>query len=124
MGEYIEREDVLRQLMNSKADNPTMSAIWRTASDCAISIVQEATAADVVEVKRGRWIESERENIWGDTVKVFECTNCKKFSVKSKGITVKSDFCPKCGADMRERRVRDAAPYEKNGGDGDDDNQN
>lgn len=50
---------------------------------------------EMVEVKRGRWIETKRG---------FHCSNCKKqpgLHPIKRGVFL-SDFCPNCGADMRE----------------------
>jgi hypothetical protein len=52
---------------------------------------------ELVELKRGRWIEhewAEEEN--GLLISNFECSMCHIWERK------KSDFCPNCGADMRE----------------------
>ena len=58
---------------------------------------------DVVEVKHGKWKETDAfpHNVY--------CSNCYKtycqshWSVWENG-TLPRDFCPNCGADMRERR--------------------
>ena len=50
-------------------------------------------------VRHGRWIEhewAEEEN--GLLISNFECSNCHGWERKE------SDFCPSCGADMRERK--------------------
>ncbi len=53
-------------------------------------------------VKRGRWIKTRHENIWGDKTSVFACSACCKYTVGNKGITTKSRYCPNCGALMQE----------------------
>lgn len=58
-------------------------------------------------VKRGKWIETHRKNIWGSSTLVFECSACGKYTVGKKGITIKSRYCPNCGAkmDLEEENV-------------------
>lgn len=50
---------------------------------------------------KGEWIEVKAKNFYGCMITAYECTNCKKHSVGQIAITMKSDFCPNCGADMR-----------------------
>lgn len=61
----------------------------------AMMEVYDAPSIDI-EPKRGEWIRSSDIDIaWGS--KVYTCSNCghKRNS--------KTNFCPHCGADMRER---------------------
>lgn len=55
---------------------------------------------DIKDVTCGKWIETHRKNIWGDSTSVFECSACGKYTVGKKGITIKSRYCPNCGAKM------------------------
>ena len=61
-------------------------------------------AADVVERKRGEWVDTGFENSTG---KIYVCSACNKTNNPNKkdvelGRTKeKPDFCPNCGADMR-----------------------
>ena len=51
------------------------------------------------EVKHGRWVKQFDENCWWT-----ECSECGNYPLKSAyGYEQLSDFCPYCGADMRER---------------------
>ena len=84
MTEYIKREDAL---------------------GCVLGVfdrqrIKELPAADVEEVKHGKWVEVYRENIWGDSVHVLECSACGKYTVGTRGIMTKSNYCPNCGAKM------------------------
>lgn len=65
----------------------------------------EEPGSDVVEVKRGRWIsltECANEGVY--------CSVCHKkvyradYAWCNKKNKVRSNFCPNCGADMREVR--------------------
>lgn len=84
MAEYIKREDAL---------------------GCVLGVfdrqrIKELPAADVAEVKHGKWIEVQKENIWNDIVPVLECSACGKYTVGTRGIMTKSNYCPNCGAKM------------------------
>lgn len=79
--EYIYKEDIRKALYD--ADAITMRAG---------AIISAFPAADVVEVKRGRWIEE--TNTWANGLRCSECGH-KIFG----GTT---NFCPNCGAKMEE----------------------
>ena len=51
-------------------------------------------------VKCGKWIKTYRKNIWGNLTFVFACSACDKYTIGNKGITIKSRYCPNCGAKM------------------------
>lgn len=73
---------------------------------CAIMMwVVEEPAVDAVEVVHGEWItltECSNEGVY--------CSVCHKkvykvdYARSNKPVKMKSDFCPNCGADMRERK--------------------
>ena len=54
--------------------------------------------------KRGEWAIDQEDLEWGNALKRRHCTNCKKrpFFDKEERVFVLTDFCPYCGADMRE----------------------
>lgn len=60
----------------------------------------EAPSADVVEVKHGEWIYTKEILARGGHVSVGECSVCKKRIMPYS----EPNYCPNCGADMRERR--------------------
>lgn len=55
-------------------------------------------AADVAEVRRGRWIDVEHKLLWceDDVEVVSHCFLCG-----SANCLGETPFCPNCGADMR-----------------------
>ena len=68
----------------------------------ALEAFNEIPAADVQPVVRGHWI---RENgiTHGRVMRVCLCSNCKRNAlINEDGLWELSDFCPNCGADMRE----------------------
>ena len=66
--------------------------------------VMDCPTIDAVEVVHGRWIETEEE-VWHlyqrRTITRFRCSQCEQTENK------KSNYCPNCGADMRERKPDD-----------------
>lgn len=79
-------------------NNLTMKQI--TAIRIAEFAIDEICSTDVQPVKRGRWIEHHdliECNVCGFEVKD---TYCEKRDMTSSETSY--DYCPKCGADMRE----------------------
>ena len=92
--EYIEREAVLEEFDACKPrywrdTEAEVQANW----DYKLyrSIVAEAPTADVVEVRRGRWLP---QRLLG--ADVVDCSECKTLG------SPQWNWCPVCGADMRE----------------------
>lgn len=59
MPRYIDADEALRMMRNSKQDCPFVDgkkSVWDVAHDCAISCVDAIPTADVAEVKHGEWI--------------------------------------------------------------------
>ena len=98
MKEYIEREAVLERL--GKVDMDTyygFTAAVQFGVNHAIQCIKEAPAADVVEVRHGRWCRT-KDGDW-------ECSECKEAVVIcdcGKDQTYRKPFCPNCGAKMWE----------------------
>lgn len=87
MAEYIEREALLKDIENDK-----MTVLFDKTS--AIHHVKNQPAADVAEVRRGKWVNDicsvcERVN---PTITEDFCGNY---------ISKPLAYCPCCGADMR-----------------------
>lgn len=98
MDDYIKRQDVLDAIwlvdpQNDGSDGGTvvLQNLELTSADVE-SIVSEIPAADVLPVVRGRWRWVGQDQ-WNDC---YECSQCGKMN------TDNSNFCPNCGADMRE----------------------
>jgi hypothetical protein len=98
MAEYIEREALLNEIDTERDRLVALDMIGaeHILTHNARRIIEEAPAADVVEVKRGRWervIPSKSAAKWSTKVC---CSVCRMT-----GYT-RYNFCPNCGADMRE----------------------
>jgi hypothetical protein len=101
MAEYIEREKVV-ELFNKWADG--YSYIEVPTKD-AIACVRAIPAADVRPVVKGRWKLASYSGKFGNAKEkwydqfldgaFWYCDQCRERARKS-------NFCPNCGADMRE----------------------
>ena len=56
--------------------------------------IESVPAADVEEVKHGKWIEVQKENIWNDIVPVLECSACGKYTVGTRGLMTNPTTAP------------------------------
>lgn len=100
--EFIERASLMGKLTSSETQKAMREMDGDQAYAFFLSLLNSEPASDVVEQKRGEWVARKEENVWRDLVSVYGCTNCGKFTSKGRGITVKHDICPNCGADMKE----------------------
>ena len=102
MAEYIEREAVVKYLRSRKGNFlDDMGKGWSNAMEIAASVCENANAADVVEVVRGEW---RTVKLNGDKGTVLvECSECGcVFDLTLFACGLNYNFCPNCGADMRE----------------------
>lgn len=84
MRKYIDRA----ALFNSLSDAKTIEEIF--------AAIQEAPAADVQEVRHGRW-EDEVYTSWPLKIYGHKCSVCRAITPVSEG---KNNYCPNCGARM------------------------
>ena len=102
MARYIDADEALRMMKNSRQDCPytaTKKLIWNLAHDSCTSCIMATETADVVEVKHGKWIPV-TYTYFG--LKRYECSECKNDEYWQKRyLEHKEKFCPNCGADMR-----------------------
>lgn len=83
MAEYIEREELCKRCGES-------------LTKCGLCVAKDIPAADVVEVKRGRWEpQKEFDFVAGHAVVTgFCCSLCGLYYVDE------HNLCPNCGAKM------------------------
>lgn len=104
--EYIKVDDAINRAYELYEESDFIKAEELSA------FVKSIPAADVRPLVRGRWIES--YNKWTPTKKCSSCgSHFWQFAMKDVGVGDKVapvlNFCPNCGADMRE--VDDAANH-------------
>jgi rubrerythrin len=97
--EYISREDVIKKI--AEVQDKATTGIEDVAYYRAIKIIRDMPAADVQPVKRGRWIDiyeyCEERDLRPTGLGVYYwCSECGEAEKKT------SDFCPNCGARMKE----------------------
>lgn len=84
MTEYIPREALVHRLKNPYLFNITQRIF---------DIISEIPAADVAEVRHGRWVYGEDDNI--------QCSVCGHDAYTEGDYRqVKTNYCPNCGAKM------------------------
>ena len=93
MKDLIEREKVLETFLSRGSGYITELTM--------LDMINEIPAADVQPVKRGRWIDIYEYCEMNDCIPsglalYYWCSECMEEQEKT------SDFCPHCGADMRQ----------------------
>ena len=101
MVKCIEREAVMQKFADhvKRSNNSDFAPVptWNQA----VQIVEDFPAADVRPVVRGHWIGTKEAEDMGDIMKEFTCSVCgccEWDCTESESF----NFCPNCGADMRE----------------------
>ena len=110
MAEYIEREklaEALKIWQNTLIEAYGEDDEYVRCLNSVLLGVDNAPAADVRENKRGKWISVfDDETIIpikdGAPQGCCYCSVCGDLLVASDEYEVKGNFCPNCGADMRE----------------------
>jgi hypothetical protein len=110
--DYISREAALQFIFDACAECmdycEEFDGIRPDCNQCLLDGVKlklrDLPAADVRPVMRGKWVAEKEDVEWGSYVVHYRCSNCGRlphFDKESFKFLL-SDFCPKCGADMRE----------------------
>ena len=96
MTEYIERDAISEEIRKYYYKNPPNFSYgegFDRGLDRAQRAILDAPAADVAQVRHGRWE-------W-DTEDIYRCSNCaEKSHVKEVMGHPEWDYCPNCGAKM------------------------
>lgn len=91
MADYIDREVAVSAAFSA---NGLGNSSYRDVCD-VVSRIRSIPAADVREVKRGKWIKYAPHNS-----DMMTCSECEKYWILD-GDQYDYHFCPNCGADMR-----------------------
>ena len=95
MAEYIEREIIVNLLRDEAKRGATPYHIGLYA---AARVLEAIPAADVRPVVRGRWkLDSDPGEPWR-----YVCNICGEKTKDTVMGKPRANFCPNCGADMRE----------------------
>ena len=98
MTEYIAREAALNFEVDVCADDAEEILAISKGFALAINYIKTIPAADVVKRRRGKWITS--MGLIDVHHRVCKCDQCGNSIISLRRLVV--NFCPNCGADMRE----------------------
>lgn len=95
MAEYIEKQAAIKELYETyEHEYPTASGAFdEYATRIIPNVLRNLPPADVRPVRRGRWKRVDPRS----TVVTFRCSECNYYAHINA-----TNFCPNCGADMRE----------------------
>ena len=95
MTEYIKREDAIEAFYTATGDGDK--------ADWAVGVIKSIPSADVVERKKGKWIEFPAALAYKDAYcdTHIVCSKCEAVFDIIDNCTERFNFCPNCGADMR-----------------------
>jgi len=98
--DYISREAAKKEIRfvaeNLSSDSDWMQG-YKTGLLAAMEALDGITAADVVEVKRGKWKRKHTGNGWDD----WDNLTCPECGEHYRNPNFPANYCPNCGADMR-----------------------
>lgn len=88
--EYIDREEVIKIIEQYDLSSGSTLGCHSGAIECAISAIEMLPAADVTQVRRGRWIEEDGIQI---------CSECGE---EHEWEDYRAPYCDTCGAKMNK----------------------
>ena len=89
MDEYIKREAALALVKPDAPEDEKAAVTIATAKKLVRSIIYRTPIADVAPVRHGRWKRYGKN--------LGECSECGEI------VSVRSNYCPNCGAKMDEK---------------------
>lgn len=93
MARYIDADALLERMKR----DPLFTLVEKYGVS---GVIEAEPTADVAEVKHGKWIYTMEILERGGHISASKCSVCKKLIFPHS----KPNYCPNCGADMRERR--------------------
>ena len=96
MAEYVDRDIAIAKMTDSFVDLP--DGIGHYLQGRCKGVLLFEPAADVVEVKHGKWYRHDKK-IHGDTC--YHCSECERMPLTDCGTVWElTPYCPFCGAKM------------------------
>lgn len=93
--EYVGREEVIKILEHYDLSSGSTLGYHSGAIECAISEIEMLPAADVAEVRHGRWERTGTLVGLMNFKHFYRCTACGR-----RGGNTKTNYCPHCGCKM------------------------
>lgn len=106
MKEYIEREDAVKHLKSRTGQFiDDVGKGWNAGIEASISYIEGLPAADVAEVRHGKWVHPH----WYNDVSCANCSECgfEAQHREYRGVQKYYKICPNCGARIDEEDVQD-----------------
>ena len=101
MSDYISREAAVKIAQKYRVMNGSTLGLHTWLADRIAFEIEEIPAADVAEVRHGRWISWEDADNCIPSPNRHECSVCHDAAqVLVNNIELLSNFCPSCGAKM------------------------
>ena len=100
--EYVGREEVIKILEHYDLSSGSTLGYHSGAIECAISEIEMLPAADVEEVRHGRWVK------WAVDIpeRPYHCSSCGWSNHHIPySVVVLLERCPHCGAKMDKEEV-------------------
>lgn len=106
MPEYIEREALLLRIAGTKihlqGGSPWVCG-YRDALQAVGEMAQTFPAEDVAPVVHGVWdITKEYNDVIDMGVVKYTCSVCKEYRLSATGLSQATNYCPNCGAYMKD----------------------
>ena len=89
MAEYIDKEIALSLVQSDAPEDEKSAVTIATAKKLVRSIIYRTPTADVAPVVHGKWKRCGKN--------LGECSECEEI------VSVRSNYCPNCGAKMDEK---------------------
>lgn len=98
--EYIEREAAIRAHCDGCVDDGYCGKLDGRYACEDVPNIMAIPAADVRPVVRGKWLPTKDDN-------KKRCSNCDVITLIAQYPFGEANFCPNCGADMRQEKEGD-----------------
>ena len=111
MAEYIERKEIIKAIAAEACHCLTLNRPAEARGYIgAKELIERRKAAEVAEVRHGRWIDLDIENSTGPTFKCSECShihNPNRNDLDLERVELKPLYCDACGARMDKEADHD-----------------
>lgn len=102
MKKYIDADVLYEKIHNiggCDAEPDTWAEVWDEVIDECLNLLESMPAADVQEVRHGKWIDTEpKYNYENHCAAHYQCSECGRRTGIKQTRTYK--YCPRCGARM------------------------